>query len=400
MGQMMAKTVFGAALVALLASSSIVVAGGFSIREQSAKGQGSSFAGVAAGSGGLSSLFWNPAVSSQYNEFGFISESNTALIAPYSKSDKGSGNIGKLAFVPASFASYGLTDQLTVAASMNAPLGLTTDANDGWAGSLHGDRSAVKTYNFSPSVSYKLNDMFSVGVGAQIEYMSVDLTSRLPGSGVNVFDVEGDDIGLGFTAGVLFQPTETTDIGVGFRSSVSHTLKGEGFRSALIGGAYAGDIQAKFKSPEIVTFGISQKLSDQLTLLGGVEWTNWSRFKELRITNPAGGTVGLTPEKWKDSWFVSAGAEYAYNDVLSLRAGAAYEKSPVPDATRTPRVPDNDRYWLSLGATYRLNDSYTVNIAYSHVFIKDGDINLAAPALATTFKQHLDIVSVGLTHDW
>jgi long-chain fatty acid transport protein len=397
----MGKSGFGIAVAVLLVTSGVAMAGGFAIREQSARGQGASFAGVAAGSGGLSSLFWNPAVSSEYNQYGFISDSNYALIAPQSKSDLGSGNIGKFAFVPSSYASYGLTDEITIAAAMNAPLGLTTDAKDGWAGSLNGDRSEVTTYNFGPSVSYKLNDMISVGLGAQIEYMNVDLTSRLPVAGTNVFDVSGHDIGFGFTAGILLQPTDSTDIGIGFRSSVTHKLKGDGFRSALIGGAYSGDIEARFKSPEIVTLGIRQQLSDQLTLLGGVEWANWSRFKELRITNPAGGTVGLTPEKWKDSWFFSAGAEYAYNDALMLRAGAAYEKSPVPDATRTPRIPDNDRYWLSLGASYKINDSYTANIAYSHVFIKDGDVNIAAPtALKTSFKQHLDIVSLGLTHDW
>jgi long-chain fatty acid transport protein len=97
----MSKTVFGPALAVLLASSSITWAGGFSIREQSTIGQGASFAGVAAGGGGLSSLFWNPAISSDYNEFGFISENNAALILPNSKSSLGSGNIGEWAVVPA-----------------------------------------------------------------------------------------------------------------------------------------------------------------------------------------------------------------------------------------------------------------------------------------------------------
>jgi long-chain fatty acid transport protein len=397
----MGKSLFGAAVAVLVLSSSSVLAGGFAVREQSAKGQGASFAGVAAGSGGLSSLFWNPAISSEYNQFGFISDSSNALIAPNSKSDLGSGNIGRLALAPASYVSYGLTDEITIAASMNAPLGLTTDGKNGWSGDIHGDKSKVTTYNFNPSASYKLNDMISFGLGAQIEYMDVSLTSRLPGSGFKFFDAQGKDIGFGFTAGVLFQPTETTDIGIGYRSSISHILKGD---AQVVPIGFNGDIRAKFTSPETVTFGIRQKLTDDLTLLGGVEWANWSRFKELRIKDTTGATKGLNTYNWKDSWFISAGAEYAYNDALMLRAGAAYEKSPVPDATRSPRVPDNDRYWLSLGASYKLNDSFTANLAYSHVFMKDGDVNIPAggglPALNTSFKQHLDIVSIGLTHDW
>jgi long-chain fatty acid transport protein len=369
------------------------LAGGFAIREQSTVGQGGAFAGVAAG-GSLSSLFWNPAVSSEYNEFGFISENNTALILPYSESDLGigSGNIGKFAAVPAGYASFGLTDRITVAGSFNAPVGLTTDARDGWAGSRLGDKSAVATYNFSPSASYKLNDMLSVGVGAQIEYMSVELTNRDVGSGALSFDADGADFGFGLTAGVLFEPTDTTDIGIGFRSSVAHNLAGD----ATVGLANL-DIHAKFKSPETVTFGIRQQVSDQLTLMGGVEWANWSRFKELRITSDASGaTIALTPQEWKDSWYFSAGAEYAYNDQLTLRSGVAYEKSPVPDATRSVRVPDNDRIWLSLGASYQFSEKMRANFAYTHVIIEDGSVS----ALSTEFDQHLNIVSFGLTRDW
>jgi long-chain fatty acid transport protein len=382
----------GIALVTLLALTTTASAGGFAIREQSTIGQGMSFAGVAAGGGGLSSLFWNPAISSEYNEFGFISENNAALIAPYSKSSLGSGNIGELAVVPAGYFSYGLTDQITIATSTNAPVGLTTDGRDGWAGSPAGDKSAVATYNFNPTASYKFNDMLSVGIGAQIEYMSVELTNRLSPSGAQSFAAKGGDFGFGLTAGLLFEPTDTTDIGIGFRSSVAHKLEGK----ARIG-AGNPDIHARFKSPELVTLGIRQQVSDQLTLLGGVEWANWSRFKELRIVDDASGsTIAVTPQEWKDSWYFSMGAEYAYNDALTLRSGVAYEKSPVPDATRSVRVPDNDRYWLSLGASYKFSENMTANLAYSHVFIEDGDV---AP-LNTTFKQHLNIVSVGLTRDW
>ncbi len=204
---------------------------------------------------------------------------------------------------------------------------------------------------------------------------------------------EGDSLGVGFTAGILFQPTDTTDIGIGFRSSVAHTLKGDGITTAPLP-AYSGDIRAKFSSPELVTIGIRQEVTEQLSLMAGVEWANWSRFKELRIEGPA---VPLVENyAWKDSWYFSVGAEYAYNEAFTLRSGVAYEKSPVPDATRSVRASDNDRYWLSLGASYKFSDNMTANLAYSHVFMEDGDTLVPA----TSFKQHLDIVSVGLTRDW
>jgi long-chain fatty acid transport protein len=383
----MKRLVLGASLAVLVSGQAM--AGGFAVREQSTIGQGLSFAGVAAGGGGLSSLFWNPAVAADYNQYGFISESNAALIVPYSKSNNGSGNIGELALVPASYYSYGLTEQLTIAASLNAPFGLGTDGRDGWLGTAQGDTSEVTTYNLNPSASYKLNDMFSVGIGAQVQYMKAHLTRRTSPAGVQFSDIEGDDIGFGFTAGILFKPTETTDIGLGFRSAIKHRLKGN-LNEGL-------PIRANFTSPEIVTLGLRQQVTDQLDLLAGVEWANWSRFKELRVTTPAGGLVGVTPENWKDSWHFSLGAEYAYSDALTLRSGVAYEISPVTGADRNVTLPDNDRFWLSLGGSYKISDSFTANLAYSHVFVKDGTVNIPAN---TTFKQHIDIVSVGLTSDW
>ncbi|NMD07634.1 MAG: transporter, partial [Phyllobacteriaceae bacterium] len=349
---------FAAALLSATSAS----AGGFALREQSAKGQGSSFAGVAAGSAGLSSLFWNPAISAEYNEFGFISESNASLIVPYSESElpgagNDSGNVGVLGLVPASYYSYAINDQLTIAAAIAAPLGMTTDATNTWAGALHGDKSSVRTYNFNPTASYKVNDWIALGLGAQIEYMTLDMDSRIPGIGTKFADIEADSVGFGLTAGVLLTPADGTSIGLGFRSSISHTLKGKGFTAfpSPILNAPGSAMQGEFDSPELVTLGLSQQVTDQLKVMAGVEWSNWSRFKELRIHSPGGDL--FTPENWKDGWFVSAGAEYAYSDVLDLRAGVAYEKSPVPDATRTPRIPDNDRYWLSLGASYKFAEN-------------------------------------------
>jgi long-chain fatty acid transport protein len=394
---------FGSVFVASTFLAGSALAGGFSIREQSAEGQGSSFAGVAAGTNGLSSMYWNPATMAQHSGNGLMSDGNVSLIVPRSETDGSgfadSGNIGRKALVPASYWLYSVNDQLTIGASLNAPLGLTTNAEN-WFGSPHGDKSSVKTYTFTPSVAYRLNDVLSLGGGVQVEYMSVDINSRTP-TGIEFFAADGSDVNVGFTAGILFEPTDTTDIGIGFRSSVKHGLKGDGF----VAGLFNGDIEANFKTPEIVTFGVRQELSEDLRLMAGVEWANWSRFEELAIQDSAsGGIIGLTPQKWNDSWFFSVGGEYDLNDRATLRAGVGFEKSPVPDATRTPRIPDNDRLWLSAGASYQLSETMRANIAYSHVFVDDGSINLAGggglPPLSAKFEQSIDIVSAGFTVDW
>jgi long-chain fatty acid transport protein len=396
----MNRFLFAALGVALCSNTAL--AGGFSIREQSAEGLGSAFAGIAAGTDGLSAMFWNPATISQHNSQGYISESNVSGILPYSQANDGagfvgspdSGNIGVPALVPASYSSYALSEELTIGLAMNAPFGLTTDS-DFWQGSLHGDVSKVFTLNVNPMIAYKPADGITLAAGVQGQYMSVELTSATP-AGANVLTANAEDIAFGFTAGVLFEPTDALDIGIGFRSSISHSLEGDGNA-----GPYVGPMLAAIDTPETITFGVKYQANDQLKLMAGAEWANWSRLKELRITAPSGATLGSTTENWEDSWFFSGGAEYALNDKFLVRGGAAYEISPVPDLTRTPRLPDNDRIWLSAGASYKMNDWLTTNIAYSHVFMKDGSVSLTSPTpLTANFIQDLDIISASAVIDW
>jgi long-chain fatty acid transport protein len=401
-------------IAALLVSYSATgaLAAGFALREQSAEGQGASFAGVAAGTEGLSSIFWNPATIALHD--GFHSESNVSLVMPYSKADDGtafplvlpgsadSGNISVAEIVPASYYTYQLNDTIYLGLGINAPFGLETENRSSWVGAPHGTRSKIFSINLHPNIALKVTHELAIAVGLQAQYFEAKLRSGAPGSGAPLSSIKGDDIAVGFTAGILFQPTDRTQIGVGFRSSIDHTIDGDG---SVVPLAFFGAIEAGLETPELVTIGLRHDFSDRFTFLAGVEWANWSRFKNLNVTSKAtGATVAFVPQNWDDSWFFSLGGEYRVDERWTVRAGVAYEDSGVPDATRTPRLPDNDRYWVSVGASYKLLDWATANVGYSHVFMEDGDVSLPAafglPPLSASYDQHIDIVSASATFTW
>jgi long-chain fatty acid transport protein len=376
------------------------------------RGKGASFAGVAAGTDGLSSMFWNPATIVLHD--GFNSESNVSLILPFSRAKNGvsggvppgfsdSGDIGETAIVPTSYYTYKVSDVVYLGLGINAPFGLETKNRANWAGALHGTKSELFSFNVNPNVAIKLTDELAVAVGLQVEYFEARLKSGLPVTGTQLAKIKGDDVDVGFTAGLLFQPTDSTQIGVGFRSSIDHKLED----NSRIGGFF-GPTSADIEIPEIVTFGLRHDLDERFTFLAGVEWTNWSRIENLTVVSKAtGATLTFVPLNWHDSWFFSLGGEYHIDDRWTVRAGVAYEDSGVPTATRTPRLPDNDRYWLSVGASYQLTDSIRANIGYSHVFMDDGKVNIPAgvtipplPALSATYEQSIDIVSASATINW
>src|SRR5450755_3137731 len=160
-------------IAALIAATADANAGGLAVHEQSAYGQGSSFAGVAAG-GALSSMFYNPATLTQVP--GMQSESVMTGILPSTTNSAtgsnvpalaalgGTGNIAHSALVPSSYFSYQFNQQLWLGLSINAPFGLAETFPDSWTGRVYaagGDH--LGTYNFAPTVAYKFSDLISIG---------------------------------------------------------------------------------------------------------------------------------------------------------------------------------------------------------------------------------------------
>ena len=328
-----------------------------------------------------------------------------------------SGDIAKDAIVPSSYLSWRLNERLVAAISVNSPFGLVTEAsNRFWAGQTFARTSEIKTYNFAPTLAYKLSDSIAVAVGLQIEHIEGRLKAAsgvLPTSLNTV--IHGDDTAFGFTAGVNFRPSERTNIGLGYRSSIDHTLEGGiSIPGSPIPPAAAGSaIKGGITLPEIVTLSLRQGLSDRLTLLGTVEWSHWSRAEKFDVicANNVGGNPVFCPAGngqlatslplgWHDGWFFALGGEYAYSEKLTLRSGFAYEISPIQAADeRSLRVPDTDRVWASLGATYKWSDMIALDFAYTHIFgVGDDEIDRLERGIrfVGSVDAQVDIVSASL----
>ena len=429
----------GCGIGASLAAAVDANAGGFAIREQSAYGQGTSFAGIAAG-GDLSGMFWNPAVMTQFagmqssSTFTGIFPTVDHTVSPTSTlAILGTApNSGVAALVPGSYFSYQLNPSLWLGMSINAPFGLSVTFPDAWAGRNYAGSTTLQTYNATPSVAYRINDWISIGAGLQIEYARADLATGLPVNGLGVpglaalgnqLDIAGNGWGFGFTAGVTLTPTPTTTIGLGWRSAINQKIEGDlflppgpAFTPAF--GSTPGSVSTTLNLPDIVTASLRQRISPQWTVLGTIEWSNWSRIGTSTVEQASGapatvlGNAIRLPFQYDDGWFFAAGAEYMWDERATVRAGVAYEISPITDDVRTPRLPDNDRFWLSVGMSYKITPKIVADFAYSHIFVKDTPINISAasgnpwfnPAAPITYigstDAHIDIVSIGIKYRW
>ena len=387
----------------LIASSVPAHAGGFGVHEQSTTFLGSAFAGAAAG-GDISSMYWNPAAAALP---GCNVLSSYTLILGRSDETARSGlfvtgtpvapgltpvetDVGSEGPVAASYMACQLSDKLYAGLALNAPFGLLTKPDDrGWAGSPIAVTSKVFSTTINPTLAYKLTPALTVGVGLQVEYFRLRLNHAafpsLLGPLAGTRSVEADDWGVGATAGLIWQPLPGTSIGLGYRSHVDLDVSGSFTRGPGLatGPGLSSGASASLTLPEQVTFSFRQAVAPGWTLLGTVEWQHWSRLGDVAAVGSGCGVSGICEVlnlNYRDGWFYSLGAEYAWSPLLVLRAGVAYEISPIKDSTRDILLPDSNRVFLGLGASYKYSERIVIDFAYAHIFFEDASFCIASAA--------------------
>lgn len=125
--------------------------------------------------------------------------------------------------------------------------------------------------------------------------------------------------------------------------------------------------------------GLRHRITDKITLLGTVEWTNWSVLQSvpIHITGTNAAPVTTLTFDYSNAWFFSAGIEYQWNPQTIFRTGIGYEISPIRTPVRDTSLPDANCWWLSVGASYQWNNQWTADFGYSFMYMGRSPINIA-----------------------
>jgi len=379
------------------------------------------------------------------------------------------GDAGSAAFVPNLYGSMAINDKIHVGIGINVPFGLKTDYDDGWLGRYQALKSEIKTINVNPALSWKVTDQFWLGAGANYQHFEATLTNNVnysgalaqgyaaaagagqitPGqaaalsgatAGLDTFaKVTGDDAAWGWNVGAMFSFNGDANndpgagrIGLAYRSKLKYNVVGSVDLTnptvpvltgplaplnpvvALVSSTinqtrlFDGGVSLDLKMPDSASLSYYQKLDPKWDFLADVSWTGWSTIKEIRIKRSDGSTLSVLPENFKDTWRYSAGVNYYYDDKTVLRAGIAYDQSPVNSIDRSPRLPDSDRTWLAIGGRYKYNSALNFDVGAAYIFVKNGSINNSGnpPSIPSnglingSYDNHVVIVSGELNYRW
>ncbi len=395
----MSTRISAIAALLLLGSAAPAMAGGFYLQEQSARELGRAFSGEAASADNASTVYYNPAGMTELEGINFQLGGELLLVNSRQENrgttrtipgipvsfpvpgGDGGNPFSQPIVVPQAYATAQITDRLWAGLGVSSPFGVVVDYDDDFFGRYDSLRSDVFTVNVQPSLAYKISDNLSIGAGVDVQYIDVELTNAVPNlnpaNGDGFLSVKGDDVSVGWNVGAQLE-VEKVRLGAHYRSRMKHNLEGTFDLSGLVG-PLAGQngsttATAPLTLPDIATVSVMFGVDSPTRVYGSWNWYNWSTFDAIRVF-PEGRPAQSSPQNYEDSWSMALGAEHDFTDRLTLRAGTMYDETPVPDAFLSTRVPDGDRTWATVGATYRLNDRFDVDFSYAHVFVASATLN-------------------------
>ena len=399
-----------------------VQASGFQLKENSVKSMGSAFAGSGVKTGDTSVVVNNPATMTQFEgttvqadvtvidlNYEFQGSGTDALGQPLTGFN--GGNAGDVTPVPALSIVHKLDNGLALGAMVSAPFGLKTEYDAGWVGRYFAQTSDVKVVDMTFSAALDIiPDHLSVGVGAIYSTADVTLSKAVyfgtllfanpatrplpfarPQARDGFVEVQGDDSGFGWLAGVNLRPNDRFSIGLSYRSEIDYGLTGDADWTvpqdvaAVFGSSpmtaplfQDGGVTAQLTTPSITSVAATFDVTDRFMVMATWAETGWSSLREVRINFDNPDPDAVEPFEWEDTVFASVGAEYKLNDAWTLRGGVASDETPTSIEHRTPRLPDDDRLWYSIGATWQVSPALDVNLAYTRIEPDDPKVDIAS----------------------
>ncbi|MEO5702148.1 MAG: outer membrane protein transport protein [Casimicrobiaceae bacterium] len=377
------------------------------------------------------------------------------------------GDAGSTALVPNLYASMAINDQWHVGIGINVPFGLKTEYADGWLGRYQALQSKIETINVNPSVGWRATKDFWLGAGVNYQKLKATLTNnvnysgalaqgygqlaaagQIPASAVpslaaatagldSFLSNTADDAAWGWNVGAMYSiggdannDNGAARIGVAYRSKIKYNLTGNAnftnptpatltgalapFNAAVQGVSasinqtrlFNGGINVDISMPDSASLSYYHRLNERWDILGDVTWTGWSTIKQIAIVRTNGTTLGVLPENFKDTWRLAAGVNYSPTEKVVLRAGVAWDETPVNSTDLSPRLPDGDRTWLTLGARYKFSRAINFDVGAAYIWVKDPSINNAGnpPSVAAngringTYSNHVSIVSAQMNY--
>lgn len=403
----------------LLATAMLLAAGGanaaaFQLAEVSTSGLGRAYAGEAAIADNASVVATNPAlmslfktaqfstggvyVDSRINMNGDVGSSITAATRITTKYGSASArNVIPGAFVPNLYFVAPVNDKFALGAGMNVNFGLQSKYDDSYDAGVFGGKTDLTAINLNLSGAYRVTEGLSLGLGVNAVYAKaqVERNAGIIAESVEIAQDAFSSVGtqeqkaaakyltskdksvvslqdraawgFGWNAGVMYQFNEANRIGLAYHSKVDIDFTDRTATSVeanVIKEGKKGDLTLKL--PDYLELSGFHQLTDKFAVHYSYKYTHWSRLTKLHASFEDGKKAFDKELQYSNNSRVALGASYNLYEKLTLRAGIAYDQA-ASRHHRSAAIPDTDRTWYSLGATYKFTPNLSVDLGYAYL---------------------------------
>lgn len=404
----------------LLATAMLLAAGGanaaaFQLAEVSTSGLGRAYAGEAAIADNASVVATNPALMSlfktaQFSTGGVYVDSRINMNGDVAATINGTGmrttkggsaserNVVPGAFVPNLYFVAPVNDKFALGAGMNVNFGLKSEYDDSYDAGVFGGKTDLTAINLNLSGAYRVTEGLSLGLGVNAVYAKAQVERN---AGIIADSVKDDQAkqlftvgsqedkaiptyltskdksvvslqdraawGFGWNAGVMYQFNEANRIGLAYHSKVDIDFTDRtatSLEAGAIGVGKKGDLTLTL--PDYLELSGFHQLTDKFAVHYSYKYTHWSRLTRLYASSENGKKAFDKELQYSNNSRIALGASYNLDEKLTLRAGIAYDQA-ASRHHRSAAIPDTDRTWYSLGATYKFTPNLSVDLGYAYL---------------------------------
>lgn len=406
----------------LLATAMLLAAGGanaaaFQLAEVSTSGLGRAYAGEAAIADNASVVATNPAlmslfktaqfstggvyVDSRINMNGNVAATVTGTSVNTTKDGSASArNVIPGAFVPNLYFVAPVNDKFALGAGMNVNFGLKSKYDDSYDAGVFGGKTDLSAINLNLSGAYRVTEGLSLGLGVNAVYAKAQVernagiivdTAKIAQTAFSVGTAEQKAAGVyltstgkskdksvvslqdraawgfGWNAGVMYQFNEANRIGLAYHSKVDIDFTDRtatSLEAGVIKAGKKGDLTLTL--PDYLELSGFHQLTDKFAVHYSYKYTHWSRLTKLYASYENGKKAFDKELQYSNNSRVALGASYNLDEKLTLRAGIAYDQA-ASRHQRSAAIPDTNRTWYSLGATYKFTPNLSVDLGYAYL---------------------------------
>lgn len=336
------------------------------------------------------------------------------------------------------YLNYKPTENLAIGLGFYTPYGSSMNWGDNWAGAHLIQSINLKAYTFQPTVSYKLWDRLSIGVGVTVTWGSFDLSrSMFPvGATTNntiaamltaagyaeyapIFSQAGDralvgaklngdaQVAFGANVGIMWDINKHWTVGFSYRSKMMMKVKegaarlnyaspeiGEILRATgMIPDLSTAVVATELPLPTNLTWGVSFRPTHRWEFAVDVQYVLWSAYRELSVsitdpvTHESVYDLPNSIKNYKNTVAVRIGGQYHINKYLTGRMGMYVDESPVRSDFLNPETPSMTKISYTAGLTINPCKNFSIDLAYGYITSADPERTGSTPYYNTlTYK--------------